>query len=155
MKQPRCIIYAKSAGLEISPYEKRHEGASREGRISLRFFTMENVSQQIRFVARPGEGFELYRMISKVFGEGGKEVMTHKFDGNAGEVVTKLSIEKFERSGKTGYAFVVQRGSECINIASSAGDFLYAGEFLRHLSLSEAWAEQKGQKHETPHQSTD
>jgi hypothetical protein len=155
MKQPQCTIYAKSAGLEIGPYEKRQEGKPREGRISLRFFTMENgSSQQIRFVAHPRESYALFRMITKVFQEGTSETLTHKFEGTSGEVVTKLGVEKYERNNKTGYAFTIQRGNESINIAASAGDFLYAGEYLRHLALSEAWVEQTGER-KAPQQSTD
>lgn len=79
MKMPQFTIYAKSAGVEITPYEKRQEGKACEGRISLRFFKMESGSLQLRFVAEPWEGFELSRMINKVFREGGKETLTHKF----------------------------------------------------------------------------
>ena len=142
MKVPQFTMYTKSAGVEISPYEKRQEGKPREGRISLRFFRMESGAQQLRFVAEPAEGFELSRMINKVFLEGDKETLTHKFEGSEGDIVTRLSVEKFEKSGKTGYAFVIHRGSESINIAVSASHFLYAAEFLKHLALSESWAEQ-------------
>ncbi len=38
MKVPQLTIYAKSAGVEITPHEKRQEGKAREGRIALRFF---------------------------------------------------------------------------------------------------------------------
>src|SRR6266480_1668736 len=105
----------KSAGVEISPYEKRQEGKPREGRISLRFFKLESGAQQLRFVAEPGEGFELFRMINKVFMEGGKQILTHKFESNAGETVTKLTVERYERNNKPGYALIIQRGDECIN----------------------------------------
>jgi len=155
MKQPQCTIYTKSAGMEIGPYEKRQEGRPCEGRISLRFFTMESGSQHIRFVAHPGEGYALFRMINKVFQEGSKETLTHKFEGSNGEVVTKLSVEKYERNGKAGYAFTVLRGNESINVATSACDFLYAGEFLRHLSLREAWVEHTAGERQTPRQSGD
>ncbi len=37
---------------------------------------------------------------------------------------------------------MIQRGNESINIAATAGNFLYAAEFLKHLSLTEAWVEQ-------------
>lgn len=142
MKVPQYTIYAKSAGVEISPYQKRQDGKPREGRISLRFFKIESGAQQLRFIAEPSEGFELSRMISKVFHEGTKETLTHKFEGNEGEIVTKLTVEKYERNNKTGYAFVIQRGNESINITASSSNFLYAAEFLKHLSLTEAWTEQ-------------
>jgi len=142
MKVPQFTIYTKSAGVEISPYEKRQDGKPREGRISLRFFKMEGGANQLRFVAEPSEGFELYRIINKVFLEGDKETLIHKFEGNDGEIITKLTVEKYERNNKTGYAFVIQRGDESINIAATACNFLYAAEFLKHLSMTEAWTEQ-------------
>ena len=142
MKMPQFTTYTKSAGVEISPYEKRQEGKPREGRISLRFFKLESGAQQLRFVAEPGECFELCRMINKVFREGGKENLTHKFESNAGEIVTKLTVERYERNNKTGYALIIQRGDESINVAATVSNFLYAAEFLKHLSLSEAWVEQ-------------
>lgn len=142
MKVPRLTIYTKSAGVEISPYEKRQEDKPREGRISLRFFKMESGSQQIRFVAEPSEGFELFRMINKVFMGGDKETLTHKFEGSEGEIVTRLTLEKYERNNKEGYALIIQRGNESINVTATANNFLYAAEFLKHLSLTQAWAEQ-------------
>ncbi len=145
MKMPQFTMYTKSAGLEIGPYEKRQEGKPREGRVSLRFFKMESGSQQLRFVAEPSEGFELFRLINKVFLEGGKEILTHKFEGGEGEIVTRLAIERYERNNKAGYALSIQRGNESINIAATAGKFLYAAEFLKHLSLTEAWVEQPAQ----------
>jgi len=145
MKTPQFTTYTKSAGVEISPYEKRQEGKPREGRISLRFFKLESGTQQLRFVAEPWEGFELCRMINKVFQEGGKETLTHRFERSEGEIVTKLSVEKYERANKAGYALVIQRGDESINVAATAGNFLYGAEILRHLSLTEAWVEQPGQ----------
>ena len=141
MRMPQITVYAKSAGLEVGPYEKRSEAKPREGRISLRLFTMESPPRQIRFVAEPGEGFELFRKITRVHGERGKEFVTHKFEGNDGEVVTKLGVESFERNGRPGFALGVQRGAESINVPLSADHFLYVAEFLRHLSLEQAWVE--------------
>jgi hypothetical protein len=143
MKVPQFTIYAKSAGVEIAPYEKRQEGKAREGRISLRFFRMESGAQQLRFVAEPAEGFELFRMIDKVYRDGGRETLTHKFESDSGEVITKLSVERYERNNRMGYALVIQRSDDSINVSATAGHFLYAAEFLRHLSLSEAWVEQE------------
>ena len=141
MKVPQFTIYAKNAGVEISSYEKRHEGKPNEGRISLRFFKMESKSQQIRFVAEPWEGFELFRKINKVYLEGGKETLTHKFEGKEGEIITKLTVERYERNNKAGYALSIQRAADNINISATEGQFLYTGEFLRNLSLTQAWIE--------------
>jgi len=150
VKIPLFTMYTKSAGLEISPYEKRQEGKPCEGRISLRFFSMEGGSQHIRFVAHPSEGFELHRMINSVYLEGEKKTLVHKFEGEGGEIITKLSVEKYEKNGKAGYAFIIQRGNESINIPTTVCNFLYAAELLRHLSLTEAWAEQFHQTQQRP-----
>lgn len=139
MKMSQITIYARNTGLEIGLYEKRAEGRATEGRILLRFFRMESGSAAFRFVAETAEGYELYRKIHTVFGEGGKQTLVHKFEGNDGEVVTRLGVERYERSGKAGFAFFVQRGEEEINVPVSGDRFLYAAEFLKHLSLTQAW----------------
>ena len=97
-------------------------------------------------MAEPWEGFELYRKIDRVYREGGKETITHKFEGKEGEIITKLIIEKYERNNKTGYALSIQRGTDSINVSAPEGQFLYSGEFLRHLSLAQAWVEQSDTK---------
>jgi hypothetical protein len=142
MKVPKFTMYARSTGMEIAPYEKRQEGKPREGRISLRFFRMEGGSPQLRFVVEPWEGFELSRIIESVSQEGGKQSLTHRYEGSGGEIVTKLSVERFERNGKEGQALGIQRGDDAINVPVALGQFLYAGEFLRRLSVTEAWVEQ-------------
>jgi hypothetical protein len=59
-------------------------------------------------------------------------------------------VEKFERNHKTGYAFILQRGDDSINVSANVGHFLYAAEFLRHLSLTEAWVEHEHDRTATP-----
>jgi len=142
MKVPQFTIYTKSVGVEIGPYEKRLEDKLREGRISLRFFKMEGGYQPLRFVAEPVEGFELFRMINKVFLEGGKETLTHKFESSSGETVTRLTVEKYDKNGKTGYALAIQRADDSINVSASSSHFLYAAEFLKYLSITSSWTEQ-------------
>ena len=142
MKVPKFTMYARSTGMEIAPYEKRQEGKPCEGRISLRFFSMEGGSPQLRFVVEPWEGFELSRIIESVSLEGGKQSLTHRYEGSGGEIVTKLSVERFERNGKKGHVLGIQRGDDAINVPVALGQFLYAGEFLRRLSVTEAWVEQ-------------
>jgi len=50
-------------------------------------------------------------------------------------------VERWARNGKSGYALSVQRGEEQINVPVQSEQFLYAAEFLRHLSLQQAWVE--------------
>lgn len=142
MRIPKFTIYAKESGVEISPTEKRQPGKPEEGRIALRFFRLASGAHQIRFVAEPWEAFDLYRRINAVQANQGKETLTHKFDGGEGETVTKLSVECYERNGKKGYALSVQRGEESINVAAPLGEFLFAAEFLKRLSVAQSWVEQ-------------
>jgi len=139
---PQVIIYAKQAGVAITPFEKRAEGRPAEGRIALRFFKLESGSPSMRFVVEPAEAFELAGKMHKVVRDGGKESLSHRFEGRDGEVQTRLTVERWERNGKTGCALAVQRGEEELNVPASVDRFLHAAEFLRHLSLQQAWVEE-------------
>ena len=142
MRIPKFTVYAKESGVEFSPTEKRQPGKPEEGRIALRFFRLASGAHQIRFVVEPWEAFDLSRKINAVQLAVGKETLTHKFDAGEGETVTKLSVECYERNGKKGYAFAIQRGEESINVAAPLGQFLFAAEFLRSLSVAQSWVEQ-------------
>ncbi len=139
---PQITIYAKQSGVEITPYERRNEGRASEGRIALRFFRLTSGSNAIRFVTEPAEAFELHGKMQKVFQEGGKECLNHRFEGRDGEVHTRLTVERWERNGKSGFALSVQRGEETLNVPVNPDRFLHAAEFLRHLSLHQAWVEE-------------
>ena len=141
MKVPQITIYSKKSGVEIGPYERRATGKPAEGRIALRFFRLEGKSQPLRFVVNPAEGFELSRLIDRICASGGKETVTHKYEGPEGETVTKLAVECYERNNRKGYALSIQRGEESVNVSTTADHFLYAAEFLKHLSLVQAWVE--------------
>ncbi len=141
-KIPQITIYARQAGVAITPFERRSEGRPTEGRIVLRFFRLESGSSAIRFIIEPAEAFALYGKIHKIVRDGGQESLTHAFAGPEGEVQTRLKVERWERNGKNGYALSVQRGEEQINVPVQAEQFLYAAEFLRHLSLQQAWVEE-------------
>lgn len=141
MKVPQITIYSKKSGVEIGPYERRTMGKPAEGRIALRFFRLEEKSQPLRFVVNPSEGFELSRLINRICESGGKETMTHKYEGPDGETVTNLAVERYERNNRKGYALSIQRGEESVNVSATADHFLYAAEFLKHLSLVQAWVE--------------
>jgi len=142
MKISQVTIFAKQAGVEISPYTKRSDNRPNEGRIALRFFHLESGGVSLRFIVEPAEAFELWGRMSKVHAEGGKESLSHRFAANGNEVLTKLTVERYTRNNKNGFALGLQRGSEEINVPTTPERFLHAAEFLRHLSLSEAWVEE-------------
>jgi hypothetical protein len=154
MRIPRFTVYAKESGVEISGSEKKQPGKPDEGRIALRFFRLASGSHQIRFVIEPWEAFDLYRKINAVQLEAGKETLTHKFDAGSGETVTKLSVECYQRNGKKGYAFSIQRGEESINVAAPLSEFLFAAEFLKHLSVAQSWVEGTDLPHTAPGRGT-
>lgn len=141
MKKQQYLIYAKSTGLEISPGERRSEGRQAEGRIVLRFFKLEEGATSIRFMVEPWEAFDLSRKIENVWRDGAREKLTHKFAGSEGEVVTTVSVEKWERNGKSGWAFAVQRDKDSINVPAEEGRLLFAAEFLRSLATAQCWVE--------------
>lgn len=143
MRIPKFTIYSKETGVEIAPAEKNQPGKPDEGRVALRFFRMASGSHPIRFVAEPWEAFELHRRILAVQLAGGKESLTHKFDAGEGETVTKLTVESYQRGDRKGYAFSIQRGDESINVPAPLGEFLFAADFLRHLSVAQSWTEER------------
>lgn len=141
-KIPQITIYARQAGVSISPHERRSEGRPTEGRIVLRFFRLESGSNAIRFIVEPFEAFALSSKMQRIVSAGGQESLNHSFTGPDGEVQTRLTIERWTRNDKSGYAISVQRGEEQINVPTQSDQFLFAAEFLRHLSLQQAWVEE-------------
>lgn len=140
-KIPQITFYARQAGVAITPYERRSEGRPTEGRIVLRFFRLESGSNAIRFIAEPAEAFALYDKMQRIVRDGGQESLNHSFTGPNGEIQTRLTVERWARNGKSGYAISVQRGEEQLNVPVQGEQFLFAAEFLRHLSLQQAWVE--------------
>lgn len=161
LKLCRCYeIYSQSTGVEIraaaKTAEEHGEVAERSGRIHLRFFKLtprtnpEEVTQ-IRFICEPDEAFTLSRMINQVAESSApckEKLNPHKFstgDGN-GETVTTVSVEKWERGEKSGYALTVGRGKEFISVPTPLAKFLFAGEFLRALSTEQSWVMERAEK---------
>jgi len=156
LKRYRCFeIFSQSTGVEIreafKTYEENGQVTERSGRIHLRFFRLtpktkpEEVTQ-IRFICEPDEAFGLSLMIAQVAGSSvpcKEKLNPHKFSaGDQGdEIVTTLTVEKWERSGKGGYALTVGRGKDFISVPAPLSKFLFAGEFLRFLSTVQSWVE--------------
>lgn len=155
LKRSRCHeIFSQSTGLEIKAAVKTSEDngtvTERSGRVQLRFFKLtpktkpEEVTQ-IRFLCEPDEAFELALKINQVANTpiASKEKLNpHKFStAEHGETITTLSVEKWERNGKSGCALTVGRGKDFISVPMPPGKFLFAGEFLRVLSTEQCWVE--------------
>jgi len=161
LKRCRCYeIFSQSTGVEIREMIKVHEEngqvTERAGRIQLRFFkltpkTRPDEVTQIRFICEPDEAFGLALMISQVSGSTvpcKEKLNPHKFQSGeqGGETVTTLSVEKWERSGKSGYALTVGRGKDFISVPTPLAKFLFAGEFLRFLATEQCWVERVERK---------
>ena len=154
-KRYRCYeIYSQSTGVEVREAIKNHEEngqvVERAGRIQLRFFkltprTKPDEVTQIRFVCEPDEAFALALMIGQVAGSSApckEKLPPHKFlTGEQGETITTLSVEKWERGGKSGFALTVGRGKEFISVPTPLAKFLFAGEFLKTLATEQCWVE--------------
>jgi hypothetical protein len=165
LKRFRCYeIFSQSTGLEIRTAVKTNEEhgvvVERSGRIHLRFFkltpkTKADEITQIRFICEPDEAFSLALMISQVAGSSvtcKEKLSPHKFfSGELGEeTVTTLSVEKWERGGKSGYALTVGRGKDFISVPAPLAKFIFAGEFLRALSTEQSWVERVDKRTSPP-----
>ena len=162
LKRYRCYeIFSQSTGVEIraaiKSNEEQGQGAERSGRIHLRFFKLTPKTKpdditQIRFICEPEEAFGLSLMIRQVTSSSvpcKEKLNPHKFSaGELGEeTVTTLSVEKWERGGKSGYALTVGRGKDFISVPVPLAKFIFAGEFLRALSTEQCWVERVEKKH--------
>lgn len=156
LKRYRCYeIFSQSTGVEIREAVKAGEehgsGAERSGRIHLRFFKLTPKTKpddvtQIRFICEPDEAFELSQLIRQaaVASVPCKEKLNpHSFSAGKknDEIVTTVSVEKWERGGKSGFALTVGRGKDFISVPVPRTKFLFAGEFLRVLSTEQCWVE--------------
>lgn len=152
----RCYeIFSLSTGVEIRDAVKSHEEqgrvVERAGRIQLRFFkltpkTKPDEVTQIRFICEPDEAFALALMIGQVAGSSvpcKEKLNPHKFANgeHGGATVTTVSVEKWERGGKSGFALTVGRGKEFISVTMPLTKFLFAGEFLRVFATEQCWVD--------------
>jgi hypothetical protein len=158
---PCYEIYSQSTGVEIRAAVKSSEEQGvvmeRSGRIHLRFFKLTpkisaDEVTQIRFICEPDEAFGLALMINQVSGSSvpcKEKLAPHKFPAaeQGSETVTTVSVEKWERGGKSGYALVVGRGKDFISVPTPLAKFLFAAEFLRFLSTEQCWVERVEKKY--------
>lgn len=142
-------LYSKDTGLEITAETK--ENGKKEGFVQLRFFSLqppvEGKTTQIKFLMAPFEAYDLSLKINKVFREGGKQTITHKFKQGDVEISTKVTVEKWERGDKGGFGIAVGRSGSQEGFISvplgkeSAGHFLFVAEFLKYLSTAQSWVD--------------
>ena len=161
LKRYRCYeLFSQTTGVEIRAADKSTEEhglvTERCGRIHLRFFKLapkiksDDVTQ-IRFICEPDEAFGLSLMIGEVAGSlipCKEKLNPHKFTNvvQGAEIVTTVSVEKWERGGKSGYALTAGRGKDFISVPVPHAKFLFAGEFLRSISTEQCWVERVDKK---------
>ncbi|MBC8017388.1 MAG: hypothetical protein H7X83_02565 [Verrucomicrobia bacterium] len=146
-------LYSQNSGLEITPEIKINAGKGQsEGRVQLRFFLLQSPGStgkttQLKFLLEPWEAFDLALRMDKTFKDGGKEKIVHKFTpAGSPEMITSLTVEKWERAGKSGLGIAVGRGDAFISVPVgkvSTSRFLYAAEFLRFLSTRQGWVDRE------------
>ena len=156
LKRYRCYeIFSQSTGVEIREASKSSEEhgvvIERSGRIHLRFFKLTPKTRpddvtQIRFICEPDEAFALSQLIRQVASSKvpcKEKLNPHKFSAgeSVGEMVTTVSVEKWERGGKSGFALTVGRGTDFISVPVPLTKFNFASEFLRVLSTEQCWVE--------------
>jgi hypothetical protein len=141
-------VYATNSGVEIRATSKvsaEESATEMEGRIALRFFAFgDGDTQSLKFILTPLEAYSIYLFTAEIAKKGGKQTLTHKFQGEEGEVTTRFTLEKWEKESKSGYAYSLKRGeSKAVNVAMDFATFLYVGELLKALSLEQAWSSYK------------
>ena len=144
-------FYSKSAGIEVeaTTAKKEAEGAvSKEGRVTMRFFTLGNNTQSLRFVMKPEESFGIGLKLIALVEKGVTNIITHKFTNGETkeETITKLSLEKFDKSSQgnksasSGHALVLNRGEVSVNVSMALETILFMAELLQNLAIAQAWS---------------
>lgn len=142
-------LFSKNTGVEIKANDVVKKGF-KFGAVTLRFFELENGGSQMRFIMSPPESFEINLLISKALASAAaiKLTKSHKFEKEGQEISTVLTIEKWVKDTKAGFAVSIRRDSESINVPMAAANFAYFGELLKYLSTQQAWVNpvENGQK---------
>jgi ribosomal protein L21E len=143
-------LYSQKTGLDITAEVKESKDKkTRSGMVQLRFFHLqaptEGKTTQIKFNLEPWEAYDLFLKIGKVFRDGGKAKLTHKFkNGDSVEIVTNVAVEKWERGDKSGLGIAAGRDKDFISVPinmDNASRFLYVGEFLKFLSTRQQFVD--------------
>jgi len=122
--------------------------------VQLRFFLIQEPGAaaggklgQIRFRLEPWEAYDLSLRMVRICRDGGKEKIVHKFTPTGGkEMVTSVTIDKWERAGKSGLGLAVSRADSFISVPiakDSVSRYLYLAEFLKFLSCRQGWIDKE------------
>lgn len=138
-------------GLEISDaYKpnkdpKENDPLKSEGRVSMRFFNCSLPKDtQILTMLEPWEAFDLALKINEaVRSEKAVELKLapHKYMKAGEEIMTTVSVEKWVRTDRSGYALKAVRKGQSHNISMDRTHLLHAAEFLKFMSTIQSYQE--------------
>lgn len=146
-------IYAKSkdniVGVEIAEAHKTNKNPAAndplraEGRISLRFFNCKLPKDtQILTMLEPFEAYDLFlKMCEVTRAEKSLELKLapHKYVKAGEEIMTTVSVEKWVKENRSGYALKSVRKGQSHSISMDKAHFLHAAEFLKFLSTIQSF----------------
>jgi hypothetical protein len=146
-------IYAKSkdniVGVEVAEAFKTNKNPAAndplraEGRVSLRFFNCKLPKDtQILTMLEPWEAFDLYIKMHEVaraekFAE--LKLAPHKYVKAGEEIMTTVSVEKWVRENRSGFALKAVRKGQSHSVSMDKAHFLHTAEFLKLLSTIQSW----------------
>ena len=150
-------IYAKSrdaiVGVEVAEaYKANKDPAANdplraEGRVSLRFFNCNMPKEtQILTMLEPWEAFDLFLKMHEVArAEKSSELKLapHKFVKAGEEIMTTVSVEKWVKENRSGYALKAVRKGQSHSISMDKAHFLHTAEFLKFLSTIQSYQDVK------------
>jgi len=132
-------FFNKSTGLEVREYAREAKNLE-EGKVRLRFFTMDGSKKRLIFILDPDEAYVLADRMKALVETGERFSLYHAFRLQSGEeITTRLTCESWERAGKKGYSLVITRGDDRISVSFDEGRFLFAADLLKDLSLKASW----------------
>ena len=143
----KATIYASKTGVEFTPATVVKGNGSRElktGRIKIRAFSMEEKGKMVYVFLTPMEAHKLGRYLEGIttLSEAKKlKPIIHKLEKDGEETVSTVEVERWvSKDGKkSGYAIVVSRDKESINIPMDKDTVLYLADFLKALSIEQSW----------------
>jgi hypothetical protein len=146
-------VYAKSkdniVGVEVAEAFKanKNPGANdplrAEGRVSIRFFNCALPKDtQILTMLEPWEASSLADMIREVYKSDKSaelKLAPHKYVKAGEEIMTTVSVEKWVRETKSGYALKAVRKGQSHSVSMDKAHFLHTAKFLDFLSTIQSW----------------
>ncbi|WP_457601581.1 hypothetical protein [Hydrogenivirga sp.] len=143
----KVTIYASKTGVEITPAtaeKKKGDRKVKSGRVRVRAFHLENGSDPVYVFLTPQEGHKLGRYLEGIttLKEAKRlKVIIHKTEKKGSESLSTIEVERWESKDKkkSGYALIVQRDKNTINVPMDKDTALYLADFLKALAIEQSW----------------